>query len=122
MMRHDKPADCASACGRRLLRFSRHPELTVQEVSDADAMAENDWSIQRGFQVDGGSSGRSGGVSVQDVANAPATHPFMLSCWHEQVREGRIVANGARLDEQAAVVHSRASDQIVFSGGRTSFT
>jgi hypothetical protein len=30
----------------RFLRFSRHPELTLQESSDADAWSENDVSIQ----------------------------------------------------------------------------
>jgi transposase len=42
------------------------------------------------------------GVAVQDVAHALAIHPFMLSRWRKEVREGRIVAKGAKLDEKVA--------------------
>jgi transposase len=38
------------------------------------------------------------GVSVQDVAAALDIHPFMLSLWRKQVREGVIVARAAKLD------------------------
>ena len=34
------------------------------------------------------------GVEVQEVADALAIHPFMLSRWRKQVREGVIVARG----------------------------
>ena len=42
------------------------------------------------------------GVAVRDVAEALAIHPFMLSRWRKEVREGRIVAKGAKLDEKVA--------------------
>ena len=42
------------------------------------------------------------GVAVQDVAHALAIHPFMLSRWRKEVREGRIVAKGVKLDEKVA--------------------
>ncbi len=38
------------------------------------------------------------GVRVQDVAEALDIHPFMLSRWRKQVREGVIVAKPAKLD------------------------
>lgn len=38
------------------------------------------------------------GVRVKDVAAALDIHPFMLSLWRKQVRDGVIVARGAKLD------------------------
>ncbi|HJQ63348.1 MAG TPA: transposase [Burkholderiales bacterium] len=38
------------------------------------------------------------GMLIQDVAGALDIHPFMLSLWRKQVREGVIVAKGAKLD------------------------
>ena len=42
------------------------------------------------------------GVLIQDVAAALDIHPFMLSLWRKQVRDGVIVAKGAKLDVQTA--------------------
>jgi transposase len=42
------------------------------------------------------------GVLIQDVAAALDVHPFMLSLWRKQVRDGVIVAKGAKLDVQTA--------------------
>ena len=38
------------------------------------------------------------GVMIKDVAAALDIHPFMLSLWRKQVRDGAIVAKGAKLD------------------------
>ena len=38
------------------------------------------------------------GVLIQDVASALDIHPFMLSRWRKQVREGVIVARASKLD------------------------
>ena len=38
------------------------------------------------------------GVEVKDVAESLYIHPFMLSLWRKQVRDGVIVAKAARLD------------------------
>jgi len=38
------------------------------------------------------------GVLIKDVAAALDIHPFMLSLWRKQVRDGVIVAKGAKLD------------------------
>lgn len=38
------------------------------------------------------------GVLIQDVAAALDIHPFMLSLWRKQVREGMIMVKGAKLD------------------------
>jgi transposase len=40
------------------------------------------------------------GVAVQDVANELDIHPFMLSLWRKQVREGRIVANQPKITDE----------------------
>src|SRR3982750_4854217 len=42
------------------------------------------------------------GVLIQDVAAALDIHPFMLSLWRKQVRDGVIVAKSAKLDVKAA--------------------
>ena len=39
-------------------------------------------------------------VLIQDVAAALDIHPFMLSRWRKQVREGAIVAKSTKLDPQ----------------------
>ncbi len=38
------------------------------------------------------------GVMIKDVASALDIHPFMLSLWRKQVRDGVIVAKSAKLD------------------------
>ena len=40
------------------------------------------------------------GVLIQHVAAALDIHPFMLSLWRKQVRDGVIVAKSAKLDVQ----------------------
>ena len=42
------------------------------------------------------------GVAVRDVADSLYIHPFMLSLWRRQVREGRIMAKGAAVDKEVA--------------------
>ena len=42
------------------------------------------------------------GVAVQDVAESLYIHPFMLSRWRKQVREGRIVSKGIEIDRDVA--------------------
>lgn len=43
------------------------------------------------------------GVSVKEVAESLALHPFMLSLWRKQVREGVIVSKGVAVDKNVAV-------------------
>lgn len=40
------------------------------------------------------------GVAVQDVASSLYIHPFMLSRWRKESREGKIMAKGEKLDPQ----------------------
>ena len=42
------------------------------------------------------------GVQVKDVAESLYIHPFMLSRWRKQAREGRIVTKGVKLDAEVA--------------------
>lgn len=43
------------------------------------------------------------GVAVQDVADSLYIHPFMLSRWRKQAREGLIVTKGIAIDKDTAV-------------------
>lgn len=42
------------------------------------------------------------GVAVQDVAQSLYIHPFMLSRWRKQVREGLIMAKGQDVNKEVA--------------------
>ncbi len=42
------------------------------------------------------------GVAVRDVAQSLYIHPFMLSRWRKQMREGLIMAKGVELDKEVA--------------------
>ena len=42
------------------------------------------------------------GVQVRDVADSLYIHPFMLSRWRKELREGKIVAKGADVDKEVA--------------------
>lgn len=42
------------------------------------------------------------GVEVQDVALSLAIHPFMLSRWRKEAREGKIMAKKVELDRETA--------------------
>ena len=42
------------------------------------------------------------GVEVQDVAESLYIHPFMLSRWRKQVREGQIVTKGVQIEKDVA--------------------
>jgi transposase len=42
------------------------------------------------------------GVAVQDVAGSLYIHPFMLSRWRKEAREGRIVTKGVEVEKGVA--------------------
>jgi transposase len=42
------------------------------------------------------------GVEVQDVAESLYIHPFMLSRWRKQAREGQIMTKGVQVEKDAA--------------------
>ena len=42
------------------------------------------------------------GVEVQAVAESLYIHPFMLSRWRKQAREGQIVTKGVEVDKEVA--------------------
>lgn len=42
------------------------------------------------------------GIAVQDVADALYIHPFMLSRWRKQAREGLIMTRGVDVDKDVA--------------------
>jgi transposase len=42
------------------------------------------------------------GVEVKDVAESLYIHPFMLSRWRKQAREGQIVTKGVQVDKDVA--------------------
>ena len=41
-------------------------------------------------------------MAIQDVAEALYIHPFMLSRWRKQVREGLIMTCGVEIDKEVA--------------------
>jgi len=47
------------------------------------------------------------GVEVRDVAESLYIHPFMLSRWRKQAREGQIVTKGVQVDKDAAADEER---------------
>lgn len=42
------------------------------------------------------------GVAIKDVADSLYIHPFMLSLWRKQAREGKIVTKGVAVDKDVA--------------------
>jgi len=50
------------------------------------------------------------GVLIKDVAAALDIHPFMLSLWRKEVRDGVIVAKSAKLDVQTKAELKRLRD------------
>jgi transposase len=50
------------------------------------------------------------GVLVKDVAESLCIHPFMLSKWRKQVRDGDLVGEPAALEPQAVVELRRLRD------------
>jgi len=42
------------------------------------------------------------GVKAQDVAESLCIHPFMLSRWRKEMREGLIVSKGVEIDKETA--------------------
>src|SRR5258708_14008308 len=50
------------------------------------------------------------GVRIQAVAAALDIHPFMLSLWRKQVREGVIVARASKLDVETTAVLRRLKE------------
>jgi transposase len=45
------------------------------------------------------------GVEVQDVATSLCIHPFMLSRWRKQAREGQIVTKGIEVEKDVESEH-----------------
>jgi transposase len=50
------------------------------------------------------------GVRIQDVAQSLDIHPFMLSRWRKDVREGKIVAKRVNLEPQRKAELKRLRD------------
>jgi len=42
------------------------------------------------------------GVAIKDVADSLHIHPFMLSRWRKEAREGRIMTKGVQVDKEVA--------------------
>ena len=42
------------------------------------------------------------GVAIKDVAESLCIHPFMLSRWRKQVREGKIMTKGVEVNKDVA--------------------
>lgn len=53
----------------------------------------------------------SSGVRIEDVADAMDIHPFMLSPWRKQFRDGVIVVKGVKLDVETAAELRRSRER-----------
>src|SRR5437667_3897033 len=62
------------------------------------------------FKATAGKLSSLPGVLIQDVAAALDIHPFMLSLWRKQVRDGVIVAKSAKLDVHTAAELKRLKE------------
>ena len=62
--------------------------------------AEEDQSVQRGVQATAVGLSSLRGVLIQDVARSLDIHPFMLSRWRKESREGKIVTKRVNLEPQ----------------------
>ena len=51
-------------------------------------------------------------VAIQDVAQSLYIHPFMLSRWRKQVREGMIMARGVEIDKDSTAAELKALRQM----------
>jgi transposase len=60
----------------------------------------NRYSLQ--FKATAVRLGQLPGVRVDDVAASLAIHPFMLSRWRKQAREGLILTKGVEIDKEVA--------------------
>ncbi len=81
-----------------LLRLSGHPDLTNQENHNAKARTKNDLY----FKATAVRLSHLPGVAISDVASSLYIHPFMLSRWRKEMREGKIMAKGAEVDKDVA--------------------
>lgn len=55
------------------------------------------------------------GVKKQDVAESLDIHPFMLSRWIKEVREGKIVAKGKKVELDSDTVTELPGINFIFS-------
>jgi transposase len=83
-------------------RFSGHPELTFRSVECQD----QDRGQQRDTAIDSKATAvrlsELPGVEVQDVASSLYIHPFMLSRWRKEAREGQIMTKGMQVEKDVA--------------------
>ena len=71
-------------------------------MSDAKTRTEDHCSLQRAVQGHSRAIEPVAGVAVQDVAASLYIHPFMLSRWRKQAREGLIMTKGVQVDKDVA--------------------
>ncbi len=85
------------------LRLSGHPELTLQECSEMPRPGpRTTYKYSDRFKATAVRLSQLPGVAVQDVAESLYIHPFMLSRWRKQAREGLIVTKGIAIDKETA--------------------
>ncbi|MFH0342070.1 MAG: transposase [Chromatiales bacterium] len=77
-------------------------------MSDAESGAEEDQSVQWRIQGHGAKAEFLTGALIQDVARGLDIHPFMLSRWRKEVREGKIVAKSRK----GGIDSERATRQV----------
>lgn len=88
---------------RCFLRFGGHPDLTNQEsVKMPRPGPRTTYKYSDEFKATAVRLSELRGVEVQDVAASLYIHPFMLSRWRKQAREGKIVTKNVKIERDIA--------------------
>ena len=80
-------------------------------VFDGYTRTTENQSVRDRLQVKGGADEQQPGVLIKDVAESLCIHPFMLSRWRKEVRDGELVGRPARIDS-ASVAELRRLREV----------
>jgi hypothetical protein len=72
-------------------------------VFDGYTRTTEDQSVRDRLQVKGGADEQPAGVLIKDVAESLCIHPFMLSRWRKEVRDGELVGRPAPIRLHSAL-------------------
>ncbi len=81
---------------RKFPRFSGHILLTEDVSNSKNCSTEKNWSYTADFKVKAVKLSYQPNVQVKQVAEALDIHPFMLSRWRKEYREGKLQGDGLR--------------------------
>ncbi|MBK7209547.1 MAG: transposase [Xanthomonadales bacterium] len=94
------PANPSLEWTGRFLRFSGHPDLTIRSCHHGQTRPRTTYRYSREIKATAVRLSQLPGVAVGDVAESLYIHPFMLSLWRKQAREGLIMTKGVAVDKE----------------------